>query len=100
MVSFAKEQVISPQRLAKRLGVSVDTVRRMMRSGLESTKLLGKRYTSLEALDRFAEQSASRVIRERPSEVTEAMEALRRMGVNVGKDSVRDGNEARSTAAA
>lgn len=96
MVSFAKEQVITPQRLAKRLGVSVDTIRRYMRQGLESRKVMGKRFTSLEAMDRFAERfSGGSGQRERSAEVTESLDALRRMGVNVGG---KDGGAKRASA--
>lgn len=60
MVDFAKETVIDVQRLAKRLDVSADTVRRWMRQGLEKTKLGGRVYTSLEAVNRFSQPTTIR----------------------------------------
>lgn len=55
MVDFAKENVIDVQRLAQRLDVSPDTIRRWMRQGLEKVKLGGRVYTSLEAVNRFSQ---------------------------------------------
>lgn len=87
MVDFATEQVISPQRLAKRLGVSTDTIRRWFRQGLESRKIGGKRFTSLQALNRFSGEPCSPV----PTrEVEESLEGLKRLGVNVGEGFDRD----------
>ena len=93
MVDFATEQVISPQRLAKKLGLSTDTIRRWFRQGLESRRIGGKRFTSLEALNRFSGEPCS----PSPSkEVDEAMEGLKRLGVNVGKESYRDDRKGKS----
>lgn len=58
MVDFAKENVIDVQRLAKRLDVSADTIRRWFRQGLEKVKLGGRVYTSLEAVNRFSQPVA------------------------------------------
>jgi transposase-like protein len=85
MVSFAQEQVISPQRLAKKLGVSSETIRRWIRQGLESRKVMGKRFTSLEALDRFSDRGLSAAARN--SEIDEAMDLNERAGVNTGRES-------------
>lgn len=95
MVDFATEQVISPQRLAKKLGVSTDTIRRWFRQGLESRKLCGKRFTSLEALNRFSGEPHPSV---HAKEVEDAMEGLRRLGVNVGKESCRDDRSGKESA--
>lgn len=94
MVSFAKEQVIGVQRLSKRLGVSSDTIRRWFKQGLERRKVCGKVFTSLEALDRFAGVGGTI---DEEAEMAESMASLKRMGVNVGKES-RDGQSKRATA--
>lgn len=61
MVDFAKEQVIPVSRLAKRLDVSKDTIRRWFDEGLEKAKIGSKVFTSLEALNRFAGLTESNV---------------------------------------
>lgn len=70
MVDFAKENVIDVQRLAKRLDVSADTIRRWMRQGLEKVKVGGRVYTSLEAVNRFSQPVAT------PAEVDPALSQM------------------------
>jgi hypothetical protein len=61
MIDFTKEEPLSLATVAKRLGVAVETVRRWARGiqgmQLETAKLGGKRFTSLEAIQRFSRQS-------------------------------------------
>jgi len=60
MIDFKTETVISLAGAAKRLGVTVKTVRswskRVRARRLETAKLGGRVYTSLEAIQRFSEQ--------------------------------------------
>src|SRR6185369_1310673 len=88
MVTFAKEQCISPQRLAKRLGVSTDTIRRWFRQGLEKRKVGGKVFTSLEALDRFSDSPLA--IADNDHRHRDAMETLARMGVKPAMEAITD----------
>lgn len=91
MVTFAKEQVIGVQRLSKKIGVSPDTIRRWFRQGLEKKKVGGTVFTSLEAIDRFSDERTQRG--GGGNELTESLNALERMGVNVGREGNKDGNK-------
>jgi transposase-like protein len=96
MVDFAKEQVIGVQRLQKKLGVSADTIRRWFRQGLESRKLGGKRFTSLEALNRFSGESDEV---DDEAKLAEAMAELRGMGVkSASTETSRDGRSQKALA--
>src|SRR5436190_18389965 len=63
VIDFKTETVISLAGAAKRLGVTIKTVRswskRLRARRLETAKLGGRVYTSLEAIQRFAEQRDS-----------------------------------------
>ena len=63
MIDFKTETVLTLAGAAKRLGISVKTVRawskRVSGRKLETAKLGGKRFTSLEAIQRFSLQSAT-----------------------------------------
>lgn len=78
MVDFAKENVIDVQRLAKRLDVSTDTIRRWFRQGLEKVKLGGRVYTSLEAVNRFSQPVA---VREVDPNLSQMFRELRERGL-------------------
>jgi transposase-like protein len=95
MVDFAKEQVIGVQRLQKKLGVSADTIRRWFRQGLESRKLGGKRFTSLEALNRFSGESDPV---DDEAQLAEAMAELRGMGVKTSTEISKDGRSQKALA--
>ena len=60
VIDFKTETVLSLAGAAKRLGVTVKTVRswskRVRLKRLETAKLGGRVYTSLEAIQRFSEQ--------------------------------------------
>lgn len=60
VIDFKTETVLSLAGAAKRLGVTVKTVRswskRVRARRLETAKLGGRVYTSLEAIQRFSEQ--------------------------------------------
>jgi hypothetical protein len=79
MVDFAKEQVLSAKRVAKRLDVSHDTLRRWFTRGLDHVKIGGKVFTSLEALNRFAGSDGAGIDSE--AELAEEMTAARRRGM-------------------
>jgi DeoR/GlpR family transcriptional regulator of sugar metabolism len=95
MVDFAKEQVISPRRLAKRLDVSMDTIRRWFRQGLERRKICGKVYTSLEALNRFSPEPTAR---RKAASVAQSMDALKSMGLTIGTEPRTDGKQSEAAA--
>jgi hypothetical protein len=61
VIDFTKETPLSLAAAAKRFGVAVQTIRRWVRGvgglRLETAKLGGKRFTSLEAIQRFSQQS-------------------------------------------
>ena len=60
MIDFTKETPLSLAAVAKRSGVAIETVRRWARGvgglRLETAKLGGRRFTSLEAIQRFSQQ--------------------------------------------
>ncbi|MBC7853632.1 MAG: DUF1580 domain-containing protein [Pirellulaceae bacterium] len=63
MIDFTKEKPLSLAAVAERFGVAVKTVRSWARGvggrRLETAKLGGKRFTSLEAIQRFAKQATA-----------------------------------------
>ena len=95
MVSFAKEQCMTTQRLARRIGVSHDTIRRWIREGLEKRKIRGKVFVSLEALDRFDPSSAGNT-RAGTAKVKRCVEALDALGVNT--EGITDGSQSKARA--
>jgi transposase-like protein len=81
MVDFAKEQVIGAKRLAKRLDVSQDTLRRWFRQGLDHQKIGAKVFTTLEALNRFAQSPASQSQVDDEAELAEELQIAARRGM-------------------
>jgi hypothetical protein len=79
VIDFTKEKPLSLASVAERFGVAVKTVRSWARGvggrRLETAKLGGKRFTSLEAIQRFSQQGTtqkqlpftSRSARKKPS---------------------------------
>ena len=61
MIDFEKETLLSLAAVAKRFGVAIETVRRWARAvgglRLETAKLVGKRFTTSEAIQRFSQQN-------------------------------------------
>jgi transposase len=61
VIDFTKEKPLSLAAVAERFGVAVKTVRAWARGvggrRLETAKLGGKRFTSLEAIQRFSRQA-------------------------------------------
>ncbi len=95
-IDIANETLLLPAKATKRVGdVHVSTVVRWMATGvaggsikLESVKIGGKRYTSVEALERFAErcttpdaEASSRSTRQRDQAAANAGDELAAMGV-------------------
>ena len=62
VIDFTKEKPLSLAAVSQRFGVTVKTVRSWARGvggrRLETAKLGGKRFTSLEAIQRFSRQTA------------------------------------------
>jgi hypothetical protein len=62
VIDFTKEKALSLAAVAERFGVAVKTVRSWARGvggrRLETAKLGGKRFTSLEAIQRFSRQTS------------------------------------------
>lgn len=56
MVDFCCETPISINDAARFLGVSRQCIENWLRSGLDSSKVGGKRFTSKEAIQRFSTQ--------------------------------------------
>ena len=63
VIDFTKEKPLSLASVAERFGVAVKTVRSWARGvggrRLETAKLGGKRFTSLEAIQRFSQQGTT-----------------------------------------
>ncbi len=86
MISFATEHVISAERVCRDYDLSDDTFRKWCREGLEYIQRERKRYTSLEALDRFfgsVPRGAS------AKELDEALAACERGGIRTGSNNPR-----------
>jgi len=56
MVNIIHDRLFTPEQAAAHFGVSRPTIYAWLRRGLESVRMGGRRYTTAEALQRFARQ--------------------------------------------
>jgi hypothetical protein len=102
MVDFATETVIDVRGVTQKFCVTHDTVYRWFKRGLEHSKVGGKVVTTLQALNRFGQQSNP--VNQQPApvfidrETADAIKELReRFGRN--REARRDGRKAATSAA-
>lgn len=97
MLSLLNEQRLSPVRAARRAGVSLPTIGRWFGRGvagvrLESFRLGGRRFTTVEALERFVEATTAaatpggytpqvRTNRQREVSISRAERELKQFGI-------------------
>lgn len=62
MVDIIKDRLFTPEQAAAHFGVSRTTIYRWLNNGLESARMGGRRYTTAEALQRFAQQEANKEV--------------------------------------
>lgn len=96
MVDFTRETPIGVMALASRLSVNQITIRRWFARGLEFTKLGGKVYTSLEAVNRFqsgsndGQRTVQAIVVDK--ETLAAIKSLKAQGFKIGSgEGSRDG---------
>jgi hypothetical protein len=78
VVDFAREQAVKVTRLAKELELSMDTMRRHIKRGLQVVKVGGTQFTTRERWSEYANGGHSASVIERHAELEESLAALSR----------------------
>lgn len=78
VVDFAREHAIKVTKLAKELELSMDTMRRHIKRGLQVVKVGGTQFTSRERWSAYANGSQSATLVDRRAELEESLAALSR----------------------
>lgn len=78
MVDFAREQPIKVTSLAKQLELSMDTMRRHIKRGLQVVKVGGTQFTSRERWSEYANGGQSATVSDKRAELQESLAALGR----------------------
>lgn len=78
MVDFAKERAIKVTKLARELDLSMDTMRRHVKRGLETLWVGGTQFTSWEKWNAYANGGKSARLIEREAELQESLAAIAR----------------------
>lgn len=95
MVDFVRETVIDVDGVAEKFRVTTDTVYRWFKAGLESRKVGGKVYTTLEAIQRWSGQAA---VSGAHSGDRAAIQGLKRHGIDM--EALTDGRKEKARAQA
>lgn len=78
MVDFAREQPVKVTKLAKELELSMDTMRRHIKRGLQVVKVGGTQFTTRERWSAFANGGQSATAIDQRAELEESLAALAR----------------------